>query len=158
MLTRRTAITTHSGNPDTIRTIRIHTTPPPKGECRSLAEIGVADIPTIGLAERQEEVVFGDGRPNLLLPRDSEALFVLTRLRDEAHRFAITYHRNRREKHIRESVLDEVSGIGEAKKLRLLKRFRSVYGIARASAEEIAAVAGVNLATAAEVLRRVNMV
>ena len=124
----------------------------------AFAEIGVTDIPTIGLAERQEEIVLDDGPESLLLPRDSQALFVLTRLRDEAHRFAITYHRNLREKHIRESVLDEVSGIGEAKKLRLLKRFRSVYGIARASAEEIAAVAGVNLATAAEVLRRVNMV
>ena len=122
----------------------------------AFAEIGVTDIPTIGLAERQEEVVFGDGRENLLLPRDSEALFVLTRLRDEAHRFAITYHRNLREKHIRESVLDEVPGIGEAKKLKLLRHFRSTYGIARATAEEIAAVAGVGVATAAEVLRRVQ--
>ena len=122
----------------------------------AFAEIGVADIPTIGLAERQEEVVFGDGRPNLLLPRDSEALFVLTRLRDEAHRFAITYHRSLREKHIRESVLDEVPGIGEAKKTALLRHFRSTYGIARATAEEIAAVAGVSASVAAEVLRRVS--
>ena len=119
----------------------------------AFAEIGVTDIPTIGLAERQEEVVLDDGRENLLLPRDSEALFVLTRLRDEAHRFAITYHRNLREKHIRESVLDEVSGIGEAKKLKLLKAFKSIYGIARASVDEIAAVAGVNAAVAAEVRR-----
>lgn len=119
----------------------------------AFAEIGVTDIPTIGLAERQEEVVLDDGRENLLLPRDSEALFVLTRLRDEAHRFAITYHRNLREKHIRESVLDEVAGIGEAKKLKLLRKFRSIYGIARASADEIAAVAGVNEGVAAEVRR-----
>ena len=122
----------------------------------AFAEIGVADIPTIGLAERQEEVVFGDGRPNLLLPRDSKALFVLTRLRDEAHRFAITYHRSLREKHIRESVLDEVPGIGEAKKTALLRHFKSTYGIARATAEEIAAVAGVSASVAAEVLRRVK--
>ena len=119
----------------------------------AFAEIGVTDIPTIGLAERQEEVVLDDGRENLLLPRDSEALFVLTRLRDEAHRFAITYHRNLREKHIRESVLDEVAGIGEAKKLKLLRKFRSIYGIARASTDEIAAVAGVNEGVAAEVRR-----
>ena len=119
----------------------------------AFAEIGVTDIPTIGLAERQEEVVFDDGRENLLLPRDSEALFVLTRLRDEAHRFAITYHRNRRERHIRESVLDEVPGIGEAKKLKLLRRFRSVYGVARAEVAEIARAAGVDEATAAEVRR-----
>ena len=122
----------------------------------AFAEIGVTDIPTIGLAERQEEIVLDDGRENLLLPRDSQALFVLTRLRDEAHRFAITYHRNLREKHIRESVLDEVPGIGEAKKLKLLRHFRSTYGIARATEEEIAAVAGVGAATAAEVLRRVQ--
>ena len=119
----------------------------------AFAEIGVTDIPTIGLAERQEEVVLDDGRENLLLPRDSEALFVLTRLRDEAHRFAITYHRNLREKHIRESVLDEVAGIGEAKKLKLLRKFKSIYGVARASTDEIAAVAGVNATIASEVQR-----
>ena len=78
---------------------------------------------------------------------------MLTRLRDEAHRFAITYHRNLREKHIRESVLDEVAGIGEAKKSKLLRRFKSICGIARATADEIAAVAGVNVTTAAEVRR-----
>ena len=118
----------------------------------AFAEIGVTDIPTIGLAERQEEVVFDDGRENLLLPRDSQALFVLTRLRDEAHRFAITYHRNLRERHIRESVLDEVPGIGEAKKAKLLRRFRSIYGIARADVDDVAAVAGVGPAVAAAVL------
>ena len=116
-------------------------------------ELGIDDIPTIGLAERQEEVVLDDGRPNLLLPRDSEALFVLTRLRDEAHRFAITYHRNLREKSIRESVLDEVPGIGEAKKIKLLKAFRSIRGIAAADVSEIAAVAGVGESVAAEVFR-----
>ena len=118
----------------------------------AFAEIGVTDIPTIGLAERQEEVVFDDGRENLLLPRDSQALFVLTRLRDEAHRFAITYHRNLRERHIRESVLDEVPGIGEAKKAKLLRRFRSIYGIARAGEAEVAATAGVSPSVAAAVL------
>ena len=123
----------------------------------AFAEIGVTDIPTIGLAERQEEVVFGDGRENLLLPRDSEALFVLTRLRDEAHRFAITYHRNLREKHIRESVLDEIPGIGPAKKAKLLKAFHSVYGMARAAVGDVAAAAGVDETTAAEVIRRTQL-
>ena len=124
----------------------------------AFAEIGVTDIPTIGLAERQEEVVFDDGRDNLLLPRDSQALFVLTRLRDEAHRFAITYHRNMREKHIRESVLDEVPGIGEAKKAKLLRTFRSIYGIAKTSADEIADAAGVNSVTAEAVLKAARSV
>ena len=120
--------------------------------------VRATDIPTIGLAERQEEVVFDDGRENLLLPRDSQALFVLTRLRDEAHRFAITYHRNMREKHIRESVLDDVPGIGEAKKTKLLRTFRSIYGIAKASADEIAEAAGVNALTAEAVLRAARSV
>jgi len=120
---------------------------------QAFAEIGVTDIPTIGLAERQEEVVFDDGRDNLLLPRDSQALFVLTRLRDEAHRFAITYHRNLRERHIRESVLDEIPGIGPAKKAKLLRAFKSVYGISRADAEEIASAAGLSLSLAEEIKR-----
>ena len=120
------------------------------------AELGISDIPTVGLAERQEEIVLDDGRENLLLPRDSQGLFVLTRLRDEAHRFAITYHRNLRERQIRESVLDEVPGIGEAKKVKLLKAFRSIYGIARATPAEIAAVAGVSPEVAATVLRVAN--
>ncbi len=117
------------------------------------AELGITDIPTIGLAEEQELLVLDDGRPDIFLPRDSQALMVVTRLRDEAHRFAITYHRNLREKTIRESVLDEVKGIGEAKKLKLLKAFKSIYGIARATPESVAQAAGVNLAVAEDVLR-----
>ncbi len=120
----------------------------------AFAEIGVVDIPTIGLAKRQEEVVLDDGRANVLLPRDSEALMVLTRLRDEAHRFAITYHRRLRERHIRESILDEVPGIGAAKKAKLLRTFKSIRGIARAAVQDVASVAGVNEATAEEIIRR----
>ena len=118
----------------------------------AFAEIGVKDIPTIGLAKEQETIVLDDGRPDVSLPRDSEALMVITRLRDEAHRFAITYHRSLREKTIRESALDEVPGIGEAKKVKLLRAFGSVRGIARATEEEIASAAGVGPAVAAEVL------
>jgi excinuclease ABC subunit C len=114
----------------------------------AFAEIGVTDIPTIGLAERQEEIVLDDGRENLLLPRDSQALFVCTRLRDEAHRFAITHHRRLREKTIRESVLDEIPGIGEAKKMKLLRAYRSIGGIARAAVDDIRRTAGVPVATA----------
>jgi excinuclease ABC subunit C len=118
--------------------------------------LGISDIPTIGLAESQETIVLDDGRDDINLERDSQALMVITRLRDEAHRFAITYHKSLRDKAIRESVLDEVTGIGEAKKMKLLKKFRSVYGIARASAGEIAAAAGVNGTVAAEVLKAVS--
>ena len=119
------------------------------------AEIGVSDIPTVGLAKRMEEIVTDDGDEPILLPRDSEALMVVTRLRDEAHRFAITYHRSLREKAIRESALDEIPGIGPAKKMALLKAFRSTYGLARATVEEISAAAGISPALAAAVKRTV---
>lgn len=117
------------------------------------ADLGITDIPTIGLAESQETIVLDDGREDINLERDSQALMVITRLRDEAHRFAITYHKSLRDKAIRESVLDEVAGIGEAKKMKLLKKFKSVYGIARADVGEIAAIAGVNETIAQEVLK-----
>ena len=120
------------------------------------AEIGVTDIPTIGLAERQEEIVLDDGRPNLFLPRDSQGLFVCTRLRDEAHRFAITYHRSLRDKTIRQSVLDEIPGIGEAKKAKLLAKFRTIRNIANATIEEVREAAGVSEEIAAEVIKRVS--
>jgi excinuclease ABC subunit C len=119
----------------------------------AFAEIGVTDIPVVGLAERMEIIVTDDERGEIVLPRDSQGLFVATRLRDEAHRFAIAYHRNLRERAIRESALDEVPGIGPAKKMALLRKFRSVHGIARANKDEIAAVAGVGDAIAAAVLR-----
>ena len=119
----------------------------------AFAEIGVTDIPTVGLAERMEILVTDDARGDIFLPRDSQGLFVATRLRDEAHRFAITHHRHLRDRSIRESALDEVPGIGPAKKVALLKRFKSIYGIARASAEEVAAAAGVGRTTAEEVLK-----
>ena len=119
----------------------------------AFAEIGVTDIPVVGLAERMEIIVTDDERGDVFLPRDSQGLFVATRLRDEAHRFAITYHRNLRERTIRESALDEVQGIGPAKKAALLRRFHSIYGVARATEEEIAAVAGVGPCIAAAVKR-----
>jgi len=120
------------------------------------AEIGMQDIPTIGLAERQEEIVLDDGRENIMLPRDSQALFVCTRLRDEAHRFAITYHRALRERAIRESVLDEIPGIGEAKKTKLLRTYRSIRGILRAGVDGVRETAGVGEEVAAEVIRRLS--
>ena len=105
----------------------------------------------MGLAERMEILVTDDERGDIFLPRDSQALFVATRLRDEAHRFAITYHRNLRERAIRESALDAVPGIGPAKKMALLKKFHSIYGIARAHEDEIAAAAGISVALAVAV-------
>ncbi len=115
------------------------------------AELGMTDIPTVGLAERMEILVTDDERGDIFLPRDSQALFVATRLRDEAHRFAITYHRGLRERAIRESALDAIPGIGPAKKMALLKRFHSVYGIARATEGDISSAAGIGATLAAAV-------
>ena len=113
--------------------------------------IGMADIPTVGLAKKMETLVTDDDRGDVCLPRDSQGLFVATRLRDEAHRFAITYHRHLRQRTIRESVLDEIPGIGAAKKVALLRKFHSTRGIAKAPVEEISAAAGVNVAIAERV-------
>ena len=124
----------------------------------AFAEVGVLDVPVVALAEKQEEIVLDDGRESILLPRDSEGLFVLTRLRDEAHRFAISYHRNLREKTIRESVLDEIPGIGVAKKTKLLKTFKSIYGIAKADETKIANEIGVNADIAAAVSKAAKSV
>ena len=122
----------------------------------ALAALGLGHVPAVGLAKQQEEIVLDDGRPPLLLPRDSDALRVLTRLRDEAHRFAIDYHRRLRGRLIRESALDEIPGIGPAKKAALLKRFGSVYRLARATPEQIESVPGIDRTLAEAILRAVT--
>ena len=105
-----------------------------------LADIGVQEISVIGLAKRFEEV-YRPGRSDpILIPRGSEALYLLQHIRDEAHRFAITYHRTLRDRRVRESALDRVPGIGEERKKRLLKTFGSVRRILQASEQELAAV------------------
>ncbi len=113
------------------------------GVCsKVLADLGL-DIPHIGLAKRLEEVYF-PGRPDpLLIPRVSEALFVLQHIRDEAHRFAITYHRQKRAKRALVSPLDEVPGVGPARKKALLKRFGSLARMRDATTDEIAGTPGI---------------
>ena len=113
------------------------------GVCsKVLADLGL-DIPHIGLAKRLEEVYF-PGRPEpLLIPRASEALFVLQHIRDEAHRFAITYHRQKRAKRALVSPLDEVPGVGPARKKALLKRFGSLARMRDATTDEIAGTPGI---------------
>ncbi|HEX5950536.1 MAG TPA: helix-hairpin-helix domain-containing protein, partial [Actinomycetota bacterium] len=107
-----------------------------------LADAGL-HIPAVGLAKRLEEVYFPDRPDPLLVPRGSEALFVLQHLRDEAHRFAVTYHRERRQKRALASPLDEVPGVGPTRKKALLKRFGSLARLSRATPEEIAQTPGV---------------
>jgi excinuclease ABC subunit C len=102
-----------------------------------LSELGL-DIPVAGLAKRMEEV-FLPGQPEpIRIPRDEEALYLLQTIRDEAHRFAITYHRGLRSKRMVDSILDEVEGIGPTRKKALLKRFGSLRRIRDASVEELA--------------------
>lgn len=111
----------------------------------ALDELGLGDLPAVGLAKRYEEVVWDvDNRePPLRLPMNSPGLKVLRRIRDEAHRFALTYHRSLRDRRIRESLLDDIPGIGEKRKLVLLRHFGSVNRLRRATAEEIAAAPGI---------------
>jgi excinuclease ABC subunit C len=122
---------------------------------RVLSDLGIR-IPALGLAKRLEEVYLPAQPDPLLLPRGSESLFVLQHLRDEAHRFAIEYHRKKRERRALASPLDEIRGVGPARKKALLRRFGSLARLARASQEEIAATPGVGPALAGEIKSRLT--
>ncbi|HYH71683.1 MAG TPA: excinuclease ABC subunit UvrC [Nocardioides sp.] len=118
---------------------------------RALEDCGVVDVAVVGLAKRLEEVwVPGEEYP-VVLPRTSEGLYLLQRLRDEAHRFAITFHRQRRSKAMTTSQLDGIAGLGEKRRKALLKRFGSVKRIRAASLDELADVPGIGPALAAVV-------
>ena len=117
----------------------------------ALSEIGVTDVAVVGLAKRLEEVwVPGDPDP-VILPRTSEGLYLLQRVRDEAHRFAIAYQRQKRGKRMVESILDDVPGLGEARKKALLRQFTSLKRLRAASVEELATVPGIGPTLAAAV-------
>lgn len=118
---------------------------------RALADLGITDIYVVGLAKRLEEVWVPDSDFPVILPRASEALFLLQRIRDEAHRFAITFHRQKRAKSMTASLLDEISGLGPAKRAALLKEFGSVKKLRAASAEELQRVPGIGPSLAASV-------
>ncbi|HEX3188896.1 MAG TPA: excinuclease ABC subunit UvrC [Streptosporangiaceae bacterium] len=118
---------------------------------RALGELGIDDVAVCGLAKRLEEVwVPGEEYP-VILPRSSEGLYLLQRVRDEAHRFAIAYHRAKRGKAATTSALDDVPGLGPARRKALLKQFGSVRKLGAASIEEIAAVPGIGTRLAATV-------
>jgi excinuclease ABC subunit C len=104
------------------------------------------DIPAIGLAKRMEEVYLPGNPEPLRIPRDADALYLLQQVRDEAHRFAITYHRQLRSKSMVDSVLDEVPGIGPKRKRELLKRFGSLKKLREAGADSLAEVVPKNVA------------
>ncbi len=118
---------------------------------RALAELGIDDVAVCGLAKRLEEVWLPGEEYPVILPRSSEGLYLLQRVRDEAHRFAITYHRQKRGKAATASVLDDVPGLGPARRAALLKHFGSVRKLRTASIEEIAAVPGIGPKLAATI-------
>jgi len=114
---------------------------------RALADLEVS-LPAAGLAKEHELVYLSGESPPVMLAAHSRALHLLQRVRDEAHRFAIAYHRSLRAREARESVLDEIAGVGEVRKRKLLTRFGSLKRLRQASAEEIAAAAGCSPAVA----------
>ncbi|WP_411084224.1 excinuclease ABC subunit UvrC [Streptomyces sp. cmx-18-6] len=118
---------------------------------RALDELGINDIAVCGLAKRLEEVWLPDDDDPVVLPRSSEGLYLLQRVRDEAHRFALAYQRAKRAKRIRSSPLDDVAGLGETRKQALVKHFGSVKKLRQATIDEICEVPGIGRRTAESV-------
>ena len=117
-----------------------------------LDDLGITDVAVIGLAKRLEEVWVPNEPDPVIMPRTSEGLYLLQRIRDEAHRFAITFHRSKRSKRMTASALDSVRGLGEHRRKALVTHFGSVARLRAASVAEITAVPGIGVATAEAVL------
>ncbi|AWZ06605.1 MULTISPECIES: excinuclease ABC subunit UvrC [unclassified Streptomyces] len=115
---------------------------------RALDELGIDDVAVCGLAKRLEEVWLPGEDDPVVLPRTSEGLYLLQRVRDEAHRFAIQYQRNKRGKRLKSGPLDEVAGLGESRKLALLKHFGSMKKLRQATIDQICEVPGIGRKTA----------
>ena len=117
-----------------------------------LDELGVTDVAVIGLAKRLEEIWVPSEPDPVIMPRNSEGLYLLQRIRDEAHRFAITYHRSKRSKRMTASALDSVPGLGEYRRKALVTHFGSIARLKEATVDQITAVPGIGVATATAVL------
>ncbi len=122
-----------------------------------LDELGVTDVAVIGLAKRLEEVWVPAEPDPVIMPRTSEGLYLLQRVRDEAHRFAISYHRSKRSKRMTASALDSVRGLGEHRRKALVTHFGSLARLKQASVEEITSVPGIGAATAKAVLEALGV-
>ncbi|WP_083999980.1 excinuclease ABC subunit UvrC [Actinomadura kijaniata] len=123
---------------------------------RALDELGIDDIAVCGIAKRLEELWLpGDDDP-VILPRNSEGMYLVQRVRDEAHRFAIAFHRQRRSKAMIVSELDEIPGLGPARRTALLKHFGSVKRLKEATAQQIAEVPGIGPRSAEEIVRALH--
>jgi len=118
-----------------------------------MRDLDLPDVPVCGLAKQHEEIFVKDVSEPIMLPRNSEALYLVQRIRDEAHRFAITYHRQLRGKKATQSVLDTIPGIGPKRKRELLRKFGSVKGIREATVDEVASTVGLTTRLAETVKR-----
>jgi len=110
---------------------------------RALWQLEIRDLRVIGLAKQMEEIHVSDQTQPIRLPRNSPALHLIQRLRDEAHRFANSYHQKLRQRRVQESVLDEFPGLGEKRKLALLQHFGTIQRLREATVEKIAKVTGI---------------
>lgn len=121
-----------------------------------LDDLGVTDVAVIGLAKRLEEVWVASEPDPVIMPRNSDGLYLLQRVRDEAHRFAISYHRSKRSKRMTASALDSVRGLGEHRRKALVMHFGSLARLKQASVDEITAVPGIGATTARAVLEALD--
>jgi len=122
----------------------------------ALAELGIDDVALAGLAKRLEEVWLPGQEFPMILPRTSEGLYLLQRVRDEAHRFAISFHRQRRSKAMTTSALDDIPGLGDARRKALLRHFGSVKAMRAATVKEIREVPGIGAALGATIYLKLN--
>lgn len=125
---------------------------------RALEELGMTDIALCGLAKRLEEIWLPHSSDPLIMPRTSEGMYLLQRIRDEAHRFAITFHRSRRSKVMLESVLDEIEQLGHVRRTALLDRFGSVGALKKATMQDISATPGIGEKIAKIIWNHLNRV
>ena len=123
---------------------------------RAFAELGITDIALVGLAKRLEEIWIPDRKYPVILPRNSESLYLVQRIRDEAHRFAITFHRSKRSRLMLESLLDEIPTLGEVRREAILANFGSVAALRKAKVDEIAQVPGIGPKIAALIEAKVS--
>ena len=123
---------------------------------KALRELGITDVALCGLAKRLEEVWLPNNSEPIIFPRHSEALYLLQKLRDEAHRFAINFHRSKRSKVMLESLLDEVPGLGEIRRKSLLTHFGSVTALKAATVDELASVPGIGGKMAQTIMEQIK--
>ena len=123
---------------------------------KALLELGITDVALCGLAKRLEEVWLPNNSEPIIFPRHSEALYLLQKVRDEAHRFAINFHRSKRSKMMLESLLDEVTGLGEVRRKSMLNHFGSVTALKKATLLELAAVPGIGAKMAKTIMDQVE--